>query len=118
METGVMAVLLRKARATRSEDRRCPTFTLSRTVEKNEIGRACEPPDAHSVSHSAVSDSSPDENGIFVAHSQPSGERASLAAVSGRIVLFQKSDGKTLSPNSRVLVRRSKGSVACKSSNI
>jgi hypothetical protein len=59
-----------------------------------------------------------DENGIFVAHSQPSGERASLAAVSGRIVFFQKSDGKTLSPNSRVLVRRSKGSVACKSSNI
>ena len=59
-----------------------------------------------------------DENDIFVAHSQPSGERASLAAVSGRIVFFQKSDGKTLSPNSRVLVRRSKGSVACKSSNI
>ena len=59
-----------------------------------------------------------DEDGIFVAHSQPSGERASLAAVSGRIVLFQKSDGKTLSPNSHVLVRRSKGRVACKSSNI
>jgi len=126
-ETGVMAMLLRKARATRSEDRRCPTFTLSRTVEKNEIGRACEPPDAHCVSHSSGSDSSPvdfnctipfDENGIFVAPSQPSGERASLAAVSGRIVFFQKSDGKTLSPNSRVLVRRCKGSVACKSSNI
>jgi hypothetical protein len=58
-EARVMAMLLRKARATRSEDRRCPTFTLSRTVEKNEIGRACEPPDAHSVCHSSVSDSSP-----------------------------------------------------------
>lgn len=56
--TEMMAMPM-KARATRSEDRRCPTFTLSRTVEKNEIGRACEPPDAHSVCHSSVSDSSP-----------------------------------------------------------
>jgi hypothetical protein len=33
--------------------------------------------------------------------------------VSGRIVFFQESDGNALSPNSRVLVLRSKQSIAC-----
>lgn len=55
---------------------------------------------------------------FFVDHSQPCGERASLAVVSGRIVFFEESNGKTLSPSGRVLVLRSEGSVACKSSNI
>jgi hypothetical protein len=54
----------------------------------------------------------------FVDRSQPCSERAALAVVSRRIVLFQEPDGKTFSPNGRVLVLGCKGSVAGKSSNI